>query len=305
MREDLRGIAAFDELAVAALRTRLIPMPWRRTIELRVDRDSVAMGDDAMSHAKTTTFPRGTLLSSVIEQCSPEIKAQGWSWVAVVDREVVAVWSVDHGAQLLVADSKLTRGPIDIHFRYFLQIDPGWLFDRLAQGARANRRELEREYAPIAREKYRAELRRREREIDARLLSSECIEAIRHYGADVTLHADVACEFTHQGEPWVVKRADTMLQVFVGGGAPIASIRPHALGEAWLVGMLGAAARVAAGLPNLPNIDPLPGLELTKTGGRWMSHGATVVQVTTELAARVARLAFGRSAAEVQTLLEV
>lgn len=278
--------------------------PWR-TIELHVDRDSVAMGDDVESHARTTTLPRGTLLSAAIEQCAPEIRSRGWSWVAVVDREVAAVWSIDHGAQLLVADRKLRRGPIDIIFRYFLQIDPGWLFDRLAQGARANLRELEREYAPIAREKYRAELRRREREIDARLLGAECLDAIRYCGADVTLHADVACEFTHQGEPWVVKRADTMFQVFVGGGAPIASIRPHALGEAWLVGMLGASARVAAGLSDLPDIDPLPGLELTQTGGRWMSHGATAVQVRTELAARVARLAFGRSVAEVRTLLEV
>ncbi|WP_228479841.1 hypothetical protein [Microbacterium abyssi] len=279
-------------------------MPWR-TVELRVDRDSVAMGDDVESHARTVTVPRGTPLSVAIEQSSPEIRARGWSWVAVVDREVVAVWSVDHGAQLLVQDRKLTRGPVDIHFRYFVQIDPGWLFDRLAQGAAANRRELEAEYAPIARERYLAELRRRERVIDARLLSAECIEAIQHLGAVITLHADVACDFTHAGDAWAVRRADTMLQVFVGGGAPFASIRPHALGEAWLVGTLGASARIAAGLPDLPDVDPLPGLELTQHGGRWMSHGATVVQVRTELAARVARLVFGRSVAEVRALLEV
>ncbi|MGV2985120.1 hypothetical protein ACNPNP_15580 [Microbacterium sp. AGC85] len=278
---------------------------WRPTIELRVDRDSVAMGDDAVSHAKTTTVPRGTLLSAALEQCSPEIRSSGWSWVADVDGETAAVWSVDHGVQLLVEDRKLTHGPIDIHFRYFVQIDPRWLFERLAQGAPANRRDLEREYAPIAREKYRAELLRREREIDARLLTSECIMAVRHYGADVTLHADVACDFTYRGDEWAVRRADTMLQVFVGGGAPIASIRPHVLGEAWLVGILGTSARAAAGLPDLPDADPLPGLELTQTGGRWMSHGATVVQVRTERAARVARLAFGRSIAEVRTLLEV
>lgn len=280
-------------------------MPWRRIIELRVDRDSVAMGDDAMSHAKTTTLPRGTPLSAAIEQCSPEIKAQGWSWVAVVDGEVAAVWSVDHGVQLLVDDHKLKRRPIDIIFRYFVQVDPGWLFDRLAQGARADRLALEQEYAPIAREKYRAELLRREREIHARLLGSECIEAIRHYGADVTLHADVACDFTHRGQAWAVRRADTVFQVFVGGGAPIASIRPHALGEAWIIGILGAENRIDAGLLDLPEVDLLPGLELTQQGGRWMSRGATVVQVRTELAARVARFVFGRSIAEVRTLLEI
>ena len=96
-----------------------------------------------------------------------------------------------------------------------------------------------------------------------------------------------------------------MLEVFVGGGAPIASIRPHALGEAWLIGMLGSSMRVAAGLPDLPDVDPLPGLELTQKNGRWMSHEATVVQVRTELAARVARFVFGRSITEVRTLLDV
>lgn len=276
----------------------------RRTIELHVDRDSVAMGDDVVSHAGVVSVARGTLLSAALELTSPEIRSPGWSWVAVVDGETTAVWSVDHGVQLLVADRKITRGPIDVFFRYFVQIDPAWLFGRLAQGVGADRRALEEEYAPIAHEKYRAELRRRERELDGRFLSTECVDALRHYGADITLHADVACDFTHDGETWSVRRADTMFQVFRGRGGPIASIRPHALGETWLVGMLGTAARTAAGRADLPDAEPLPGLELTASGGRWMSRGATVVQVRSELAARVAQLAHGRSIAEVRTLLD-
>ncbi|GAA4193060.1 hypothetical protein GCM10022219_14310 [Microbacterium oryzae] len=279
-------------------------MAWR-TIELRLDRDSVAMGDDMSSHARVTTVARGTRLSTAIEQNTPEIRSRGWSWVVVVDGQVSAVWSVDEGVRLLVPDRALRRGPVEIHFRYFLQMDPAWLFDRLAGGARADREQLHREYAPIARERYVAELRRREREIDARLLSAECVEALRQLGADITLHADIACDFTHRGEAWAVRRADTMFQVFVGGGAPTASIRPHALGEAWLVGMLGASQRAAAGLPDLPAFDPQPGLELTRRGGRWMSQGATVVQVSSETAALVATLAFGRSIAQVRALLEV
>ncbi|WP_407361501.1 hypothetical protein [Microbacterium sp. LBN7] len=274
-----------------------------RTIELHVDRDSVAMGDDVVPHAGVLSVPRGTLLSAALELASPEIRSPGWSWVAVVDGATTAVWSVDHGVQLLVADRKLTRGPVDVFFRYFVQIDPAWLFDRLAHDVRADRRALEEEYAPIAREKYRAELRRRERELDGRFLSTECVDALRHFGAAITLHADVACDFTHDGDAWSVRRADTMFQVFRGGGGPIASIRPHALGEAWLVGMLGASARTAAGRADLPNVEPLAGLELTASGGRWMSRGATVVQVRSELAARVAQLAYGRSVAEVRALL--
>lgn len=276
----------------------------RRTIELHVDRDSVAMGDDVVSHAGVTAVPEGTLLSAALELTSPDIRSPGWSWVAVVDGVTTAVWSVDHGVQLLVADRELPPGPVDVHFRYFVQIDPAWLFDRLAQGADADRRVLEEEYAPIARERYRAELRRRERELDGRFLSAECVDTLRHYGADITLHADVACDFTHDGDTWAVRRADTMFQVFRGGGGPIASIRPHALGEAWLVGMLGTAARTAAGRADLPDAEPLPGLELTASGGRWMSHGATVVQVRSELAARVAQLAHGRSVADVLAMLD-
>lgn len=273
-------------------------------IELRVDRDSVAMGDDTVSHAATLSVPDGTMLSAAIEKSSPEIRAEGWSWVVVVDGEVAAVWSVDHGVRMLVTDRALDHGPADIYFRYFVQIDPAWLFDRLAQGAPAHRYDLEAEYAPIAREKYATELRRREREVAAKLLSAESIAAFESYGAQVTLHADIACTFTYRGDTWTVRRADTMLQVFVGPGGPRASIRPHALGEAWLVGMLGAAARTAAGRPELPDAEVLPGLDLTQRGGRWTSQGATVVQVTSDLAARVAELVYGRSLAEVRAVFE-
>lgn len=273
-------------------------------IELRVDRDSVAMGDDAVLHARTLSVPSGTMLSAALEKSSPEIRAKGWSWVAVVDGEVAAVWSIDHGVRMLIADRALDRGPVDIYFRYFVQIDPAWLFDRLAQGAPAHRHDLEAEYAPIAREKYAAELRRREREIAAKLLSAECIEAIESYGAEITLHADIACTFTYRGETWTVRRADPVLQVFIGPGGPRASIRPHALGEAWLIGMLGAAARAAAGLPELPDAEVIQGLDFTRRGGRWMTEGATVVQVRSDLEARVAELVFGRSLAEVLAMLE-
>ncbi|WP_186307570.1 hypothetical protein [Microbacterium sp. 1.5R] len=280
----------------------------RRPIDLRVDRDSVAMGDDVVSHAGVISVPRGTLLSAAIERSSPEIRSPGWSWIAVVDVDTAAVWSVDHGVRLLVADRPLRRGPVEIFFRYFVQIDPAWLFDRLARGDKPDRRALEEQYAPIAREKHRAELRRRERELDGRLLSAPCVDALRHLGAEVTLHADVACEFTFQGEAWVVRRADTMLQVFRGAGGPIASIRPHALGEAWIVGVLAVAARTAAGtaarLDALPDAELSPGLELTASGGRWMSHGATVVQVHSEIAARVAQLAHGRSVVQMRALFD-
>ncbi|PVE94094.1 hypothetical protein [Microbacterium sp. TPD7012] len=68
-------------------------------------------------------------------------------------------------------------------------------------------------------------------------------------------------------------------------------------------GWSACSARTAAGRTDLPDVEPLPGLEFTASGGRWMSRGATVVQVRSELAARVAQLAHGRSVAEVRALL--
>lgn len=94
------------------------------SIELYVDRDSVAMGDDVRSHTAKLTVPRDILLSSALQTALPEIRAEGWSWVVVADGEVSAVWSVDHGIRLLVSDREVTDGPVDVYFRYFVQIDP-------------------------------------------------------------------------------------------------------------------------------------------------------------------------------------
>jgi hypothetical protein len=115
----------------------------------------------------------------------------------------------------------------------------------------------------------------------------------------------MACDFIHEGETWAVRRADTMLQVFRGGGGPIASIRPHTLGEAWLVTMVGSLARTESGRAPLPDIAPRPGLELTRSRGRWMSQGQTVVQVRSDHQADVARFAYGRTVTEVRTLLDI
>lgn len=109
------------------------------SVEVHVDRESVAAGDDVVSHAAVVRVRRGMRLSAVIEQVSPDVRAPGWSWVVKVDGATAAVWSVDHGVQLLIDDRRVTQKSVTILFRCFLQIDPDWLFARLAQGARPNR----------------------------------------------------------------------------------------------------------------------------------------------------------------------
>ncbi|MFS2280847.1 hypothetical protein V2S04_08490 [Microbacterium sp. OR21] len=116
------------------------------SVEVQVDRESVAAGDDVVSHAAVVRVRRGTRLSAVIEQVSPDVRAPGWSWVVLVDGVTAAVWSVDHGVQLLIDNRRMTQKSVTIIFRYFLQIDPAWLFSRLAQGAPPNREALRAEF---------------------------------------------------------------------------------------------------------------------------------------------------------------
>ena len=209
-----------------------------------LDRDSVAMGDDMSSRACRLSFPDGTRLADLLETTHPDIENRGWSWVAVVDGTVSAVWSVDHGVCLLVRNRRLrgSASPIPVVFRYFLQLDPQWLHGRLAAGAAANRDALSVEYAPLAAERLETEQRRREREVPEKLLSAAAVGALARLGATIDLHSDARCRFLAAGERWVVVRSDSMTVVYRGETpAPIASLRPRAFAELWLATAVGGA----------------------------------------------------------------
>lgn len=280
-------------------------------IAVDVDRDSVAMGDDAESHAHQVTVVFGTRLSGLLDRASPGIRQRGWSWVAVADGRVVAVWSVDHGVQLLVPDRRVTSrsGPRSVHFRYFLQIDPAWLLSRLAEGAKPNLKSLNLEYQPIARAVLEKEQRRRERELPARLLSAECTAALGSFGAQVDLHNDRIIRFDLFGTRWTAKRAATMTQIFRDAGGPVASIRPSMFAECWLVAAVGAERRVALGLPRLPHFHPLPAPPLAPMASwppgvqRWTTRGDLIAQLSGDDAVSYFRIAVGRSIAEIVELV--
>lgn len=278
----------------------------RRQVQVRVDRDSVAAGDDVASHARVVARPPGLQLSALVESVTPEIRAAGWSWVVRVDREVVAVWSVDHGVQLLVPDRVVPAGDVEVFFLYFLQIDPAWLHRRLAEGARPHRATLVEEYAPIAKARHEEELRRREREIADRLLGSDCIDALLSFGATIDLHCDTTCRISFGGEGWTVVRADTMTQVFAPDRrGPTVSVRPARAAEEWLVAALGVRWREAQGLAAYPAHEPraLPGLVLRH--GRWNLSGPLTLQIQDGWAIEAFRFAHGRSLAEIRAALAV
>lgn len=128
----------------------------RATVVVRVDRDSVAAGDDVVSHRIEVVLPTGTLLSDAVERCAPGIRVPGWSWIALLDGVPVAVWSADQGVQLVVGQRRLDAGAHDLRFRYAFQIDAGWLRERLARGETANLKALRDAYAPFAAVRRRA-----------------------------------------------------------------------------------------------------------------------------------------------------
>ncbi|WP_439032878.1 hypothetical protein [Gordonia terrae] len=280
-------------------------------LEIEVDRDSVAMGDDVISHVRRVAVTPGTPLSVVLDASAPEIRSRGWSWVAEVDGRVAAVWSVDHGVQMLVHDSAVTDAdaPRRIHYRYFLQIDPAWLHRRLAHGAAPNRRALERDYRPIGDRRREEEERRRERDSPARYLSVECIEALRGLGAEFDLHNDRMARFTVSGSLIRVQRADTMTMTFDASGRVLSSIRPVAVAECWLIAVAGQLMRQARGLPPVADDPRTPAPDLRAMGSgvsgaaRWTTKGEPVVQLTGDDAVRAYRLSAGRSMSELVAIL--
>lgn len=282
----------------------------RRVLVVEVDRDSVAMGDDMRSHAYRETLRDGALLATVLEQVHPEILSRGWSWVAVVDGTVSAVWSVDHGVQLLVQNRRLRAGEpaTRVFFRYFLQIDPQWLHQRLASGAAPDREALNEEYAPIAAERLEAEQRRREREVPQKLLSTQGIEALVRLGATIDLHSDTRCRLDAHGVRWTLVRSDTMTLVHRADTRySVASIRPMSFAELWLATAIGARRRQQLGVTPLPSVAlrPSPALKamhsLDPDAPRWSAHGPDrfVAQLSGEDAATWYRFAFGRSLDEI------
>jgi hypothetical protein len=270
-----------------------------------IDRESVSMGDDAQTHRRELRVPAGSLVSDVVERSSPDVRAQGWSWVAVVDGTVVAVWSVDHGVALLVPDGPLTApdpsGVVQVRFRYLGQLDPAWLHARLAEGAPLDPDALDAEYAPTARAVLERERREREASTTARLLGPTSVRALERLGAVVDLHSDELCRFDVGGVAWQVELRDTMTVVFGRGRrSPLASLRPVGLAERWVLAAL-------AGDP-LPDAPVRAGAELVDlmVAGRARavegSSGAAVAQLADAGDVGPLDLVLGRDLDEVVAL---
>ena len=225
--------------------------------------------------------------------------------MARVDDVVTAVWSIDHGVQLLVEDYPITRrtAPKSVYWVYCQQIDPAWLHGRLSGGASANLKHLHDEYKSIGRAKQEREERRREFDIEERCVSSDYVTAFERLGASIDLHNDRLLRFELLGHRWVFKRNDSMFGIYVDD-VSLASIRPLPLAERWLLAAVAARSTPQAHLvPPAHDESTFEWRPMSSVPGgpaRWeASKGYAVAQLEGEDAVAYFRFAESRSPEQV------
>jgi hypothetical protein len=211
---------------------------------VNVDRDSVAMGDDAVSHRGTVEVPNGVSLAELLRLAPPEIARPGWTWVCRWNGRPFAVWSCDRGVQVwderyrTVDDLPDRPGQVpELFHSYWLQMDADWLVERLRAGATLDRRALEELWRPVAAQRYDEALRDRERTHPGRLLDAATTATLEGLGARVDVHTDTVCRFFVGDELWTARRHDTMTILTTPRGTR-GSLRPVGVAQLWIVALV-------------------------------------------------------------------
>lgn len=264
------------------------------------------------AHERVFEVPRRIPLSGLLQKAQPYVSVHsGASWVVDVDGRTTAVWSHQHGLRLLVQDVETEPEPHQVYFHYFGSIDANWLYQRLREGARPHRRELEEEYRPLAEAAFEHAQRRRERESPERLLTVPCVKAIAGLGAEIDLHNDSLLRFDLCGQRWTVELVDTMTIIRTYPDESLGAwIRPATFAECWLLVAAAGETRAAQGLPRLPAYTQNPAPELRPMDSwppgipRWTTTGYEfVAQLTGERAVEYFRLAIGRDIPQITSVL--
>ena len=119
-----------------------------------LDRDSVAMGDDGMSHRRHLELDPELSLGNLLAQYPPDVCVSGGraSWLITIaaptapgeraDRRPIGVLAKEWPAPRLFADADVTLRdladgvvPLIVRYVYFAQVDPDIVFDRYRRGA--------------------------------------------------------------------------------------------------------------------------------------------------------------------------
>ena len=247
-----------------------------------MDRDSVAMGDDADSHRRELEFDSALTLGQLLETIRPDASIGGGlaTWLVVVGPPAAAAapmgiyaqeWA---GARLFGTDNRRLSelagtDVLTVYFRYLAQVDPAIAFDRYRAGGTLS--SVERSQLSEQRIAQTAEndARRDEQASPVRYISEEAIEAFRIFGAEIEIHSARYLQLRGSSNV-IIQAQDTMAGVSIDGRHQ-AYFRPIVHAEQFVVVQVGDAWRAGTGRPpvSLPDPAPGPAVAAITMGGRW------------------------------------
>jgi len=244
---------------------------------VRVDRDSVAMGDDTESHERTLDVPGATTLGAFLAHLSPDVSVAGpaaWvvrlggrdgDWVAMYDGQMRVLREADRTLDDL--------GVTTIHFDYWAGAPADLLLESLAAGRLPAKDALQREGWRRGWQAEDDRARAKAATTTRRLLSPAAVAAVAELGGRIEVHAPSYCRLVGaDGTTYVVStdrhwsRLATLDEA--GDRQGLGTFRPPGpLAETTLVAHLGTTWRAVRGLPPLD--PPRHRTTVSRSGGIW------------------------------------
>ncbi|WP_244930106.1 hypothetical protein [Nocardioides sp. W7] len=248
-------------------------------MQVTVDRDSVAMGDDTESHERVVDVPGETTLGTFLAHLSPGVSVAGGtgSWVIWIgDRrgDWVGMYADGEARVLRLADRTLAElGVTAVFFDYWSSAPPELLFASLAAGRLPDKTALRHEGW---RQQWQVEDERaqeKEATTSKRLLTPDAVAAVAELGGRIEVHAPSYCRLAAaDGTAYVVRSDQFWTRISrlddEGDQHQIATFQPPGpLAETTLVAMLGTTWRELNDLP--PVEPPRHRNEVRRSAGIW------------------------------------
>jgi hypothetical protein len=246
-------------------------------VQVTVDRDSVAMGDDMAPHQRVVEVRGETTLGAFLAHLSPDVSVAGpATWVVRLggrDGDWVGMYD---GEMRVLRDADRTLADLQVrvvHFDYWAGAPADLLLASLVAGRLPRKDALQREgwrrgwQAEDERARANAETTTR------RLLGPETVAAVEALGGRIAVHAPSYCRLVGADGTTYVASADRHWSRLAtvddaGDRHDLGTFRPPGpLADTTLVARLGATWREVHGLA--PIEPPRHRTEVRRTGGIW------------------------------------
>ncbi|ABS04302.1 hypothetical protein [Kineococcus radiotolerans] len=255
-------------------------------MQILVDRDSVAMGDDVEGHQRIVEVPDDATVEELLRTVTPDVSVNGGStWICCWNDVPFAVHASAWG-EGRVWDQRyrtLADLPTDIPagegadvrtprlvFRYWLQMDPDWLLAQLHGGHPLDRQALRTRWDAIAEERAVAAMRAHEPFVRTPLLDRATVQVLTALGARIDVHTEDVCRLFVGPQVWTVQRSHPVTWILTPGGVR-GELHVRELLPQWLTALIGSTLVGTCALP-----DPVTGTEVEHRYGRvgvWRATG--------------------------------